>query len=119
MVGIMENSKNDHIMSRVRGALKRASHEMLSTILEDERCREAFEAAVIKVATSTIVVQAITKRLAQDEKIMAPIAKFVPTQAKKGAIEDAEQSVILASLPLPPYSEDSSSADDKWKLKRS
>lgn len=66
LIGIMENIDDEHIMEFVRGSLGRATCSMLTSIFNDEGVRDAFETAVIQVATSSLMVSAIVKALVKE-----------------------------------------------------
>lgn len=76
----MENLDGDDNTSFVWGALKQATKEMLTTILEPERVSEAFEAVVIMVATNDLPSQEIVELLVQKKRIMEPIDRLGETR---------------------------------------
>lgn len=63
-------------------ALKRTNSDMLMSMTDDEGVREAFEAAMIHMKTSALMISAIAKAIIQDGKIMKPVAKLVAPQVK-------------------------------------
>lgn len=67
LVGIMKNLDKDHNLSFERRALKRATCEALTFMIDDEESKEVFEAAVIKMATSGSMVKEIAKVLVTEE----------------------------------------------------
>lgn len=69
-------------------------------MLESDNICDAFNPAIIQVATSGPMVQAIGKMDASEKKLIAPVAKFVAEQRKNEVNEDAQQLVLVA-LPSP------------------
>lgn len=59
------------------------------SINNDGEVKIAFEAATIQKATSLTMVRAIAKALVMEEAIMAPVARFVVSQAQKEVSEAA------------------------------
>lgn len=58
MVGIKESLENDHNLTFIRGALKRPTREVLTSMMGDGELWEAFEAAVGKMRTSASMAKA-------------------------------------------------------------
>lgn len=84
-------------------------------MLSDEGVRDAFKKSVVQLAPSKSMDLSIKKAFVKEKKIMAPITRFVASQAKKEVSEVARQLVTLASPSPPPSPEDSSSSEDEWK----
>lgn len=83
----------------------------MATMLKDDGVREAFEFAIICVATSCPIVQVISKMVAKEKKLMTPVAKFVADQANNEVSETAQQSLLTATSSPPQPSCDSSSSE--------
>lgn len=73
---------------------------MMTGRLEDDVGHEAIESAMILVASSGPMLQAIAKKVVEEEIFVILVAKCVTDQAKKTVIETTQQSV-LAALPSP------------------
>lgn len=60
----MEGLSNEQNLALVRSALKRASWEVVVSMMDDEKVKKTFDAAVTQTLTSVTVVQAVAKVLA-------------------------------------------------------
>lgn len=103
LIGIMENLEDDHNMAFLRGLLRRATCFMLIPALSNENVRDTFKTVIIQVATSVPMVSAIVKAVVKEKEIMAPIERFVASQAKKEVSKAVKQSVILVPPSPPPF----------------
>lgn len=119
MIGIMGNLEENHCMAFLCDSLREAIRSMLTSILNDEGVRDAFETAVIQLATSGPMVLATAKVPVNEEKIAALTVRFVASQARKEVREAGQQSVIFIPPPPPFFPTDSSSSEDEWKPQRS
>lgn len=73
----MKNLEDDHNLTVVQGAMKRVFLEVLMAIIDDEEVKGDFEAAVIQMATISILVKALAKTLATEEAILTLVARSV------------------------------------------
>lgn len=84
-------------------------------MMDDKGVGKVFEALIIHVAIIAPMFQAIATVLVLNEKIMKPLAKFVPTQVEKGVTKVGPSSVITAPPTLPSITGDSASSENEWK----
>lgn len=66
---IMESLDDDHDMALVFGSLRRATRSMPTSMLNDERVRDAFKTAVIQMASSGLMVLPTANALVKKQSL--------------------------------------------------
>lgn len=118
LITIIENLKDNHNSAFVRGALKRATREVLVLTMNDKEVNVAFETAIIQMATSSTRVREIANNPATEEAIVAPVARFIARKAQKTMGKATQHSIVIAP-PSPPLSTDGTSlSSNDWKEKK-
>lgn len=83
-VGITETfSFGRSHQSLFRGAFRRATCDMMTSMLKYEGVCEALKTVIIQVATSGSVVQVTAKKAIRKEKLLAVVARLVPERPEE------------------------------------
>lgn len=118
VVDFMETIDEDHNKSIMKNALRHAMQAMLRLLMNDDDLTEAFEAAVIQVATSNKIVDAIASALVVSVCVMEPVAKFVATKVHKEVSSVSQGSAVMAPSSPRPSHKNSSPSDSKDEKNR-
>lgn len=83
IVDIMKSVATIHSKSLIQEAFRRAACRLLTTMfIYDGGCK-IFESAIIRLATSYQMVQAIVKIAVKEKKLVVAMARLLVSQAKK------------------------------------
>lgn len=83
IVNFMKTVDAGHNKSLMKNALRRVIHAMWKTLVDDDKLREDFEAAVGQKANSNKMTDAIANALVVSDRAMAPATKFEANGVQK------------------------------------
>lgn len=120
-VDLMETVDVGHNKSFMKNVRRRAMQALFRSLMDDDNRREAFEAAVIQVATSNKLIGSIASAVVVNDRVIAVDVKLVAARVHKELSSLSQESALMVLPSPPPFHANASSSDSEaeksWSCK--